>query len=336
MHLMKKRIGRLFFIFCVILALSMITFAESDSISSIPSEEEKKDAREDWWIEAFAFQIEEPKAGEKIRKDAKALHEGYHVTKVVWTPADSFFIPGKEYKVEIFFDLEQKYYLLNSIPTTINNKVAIQQGRKDGFLQDDSLCAEYTFPVLEGKLNSMTWSKASNWAMEELIRANDMELIPEILKQEDLTTAITRKEFAHIAVRLWESITGKTASPVKNTPFTDCDDIEVLKAYRLEITKGTSDTTFSPDALITREQVATMMTRALQKAGINTSVNRNTTNLFEDDEQLHSWGKESVYFMAEIGIIKGTGGNNFGASGNASREQAIVISFRSVEKFKLN
>ena len=51
-----------------------------------------------------------------------------------------------------------------------------------------------------------------------------------------------------------------------------CYRNQVLKAYNLEITKGVSDDEFAPDTLITREQMATMMTRALTKAGINTAL----------------------------------------------------------------
>jgi hypothetical protein len=38
--------------------------------------------------------------------------------------------------------------------------------------------------------------------------------------------------------------------------------------------------------------------------------------------------------MSSKGIIKGVGENNFGVKGNATREQAIVISGRSVNEFK--
>ena len=115
--------------------------------------------------------------------------------------------------------------------------------------------------------------------------------------------------------------------------FTDTADIEVLKAYGIGITNGTSETTFTPDALITREQMATMMTRALTQAKINTAVDLTKVKKFADDEKMHEWGRASIYYMSNIEIIKGVGDNTFDVEGNATREQALLISERSAEKF---
>lgn len=118
-------------------------------------------------------------------------------------------------------------------------------------------------------------------------------------------------------------------------PFTDTYDAEVLKAYNLGITNGTSETTFSPEELITREQMATMMTRALNKSGIDTTINVNAVyNKFADHDEISTWALDSVYFMSARGVIKGVGENKFNVRGNATREQALAISTRSVAEFK--
>jgi len=175
------------------------------------------------------------------------------------------------------------------------------------------------------------WSKASEWAVEELSKADEKQLIPESLNNNDLTQYITREEFAHIIIKLYEAITGQKVASVTNNPFTDTSDSEVLKAYSLGITKGTSQNTFSPNSLITREEMATMMTRAMDKAGVDTSSQSGAK--FDDDGDMHDWGKESIYFMANQGIIKGVGNNIFDVNGNATKEQALLISERSAEKF---
>lgn len=177
------------------------------------------------------------------------------------------------------------------------------------------------------------WEKASEWAEPELEKANTLNVIPEIFSKQDLTQNITRKEFAHVAVKLYEKLTGSKAIAIANNPFTDTKDSEVLKAYNVGITNGTSDVTFNPDDLITREQMATMMTRALTKAGIDTKVDLEKVSKFADDSEMHDWGKTSIYYMSNIGIIKGMGENQFGVLGNATREQALLISERSAEKF---
>ena len=80
--------------------------------------------------------------------------------------------------------------------------------------------------------------------------------------------------------------------------------------------------------------MATMMTRALSEAGIDTTLDKSKIEKFSDDADISSWATDSVYFMANAEIIKGMGDGSFGAKGNASREQALLISHRSVSKFK--
>ena len=50
---------------------------------------------------------------------------------------------------------------------------------------------------------------------------------------------------------------------------------------------------------------------------------------------MHNWSREPIYFMSEAGIIKGvsTEENRYGVTGTATREQALLISIRSAEKF---
>ena len=179
----------------------------------------------------------------------------------------------------------------------------------------------------------ITWAEASKWAIEELSKANEEGLIPSIFDKQSLKVNITRKEFAHVAVKLYEKLTGKKAEAVSKNPFKDTKDVEILKAYKLEITNGISDTEFAPDALITREQMATMMARALTAAGIDTKVDLTKVKEFADDNEMHNWSRSAIYFMSNIEIIKGMGDNRFGVKENASREQSIIISVRSATKF---
>lgn len=190
--------------------------------------------------------------------------------------------------------------------------------------------------------NADAWSNASAWATPELEKANQAGLIPDCLKGQDLARDITRAEFAALSVRLYEVMSGKTATPNPQNPFTDTADAEILKAYALGITKGTTPTTFQPNLLIPREQVATMLTRTVQAAKSGVSLDTAGALQFSDDAMISSWAKESVYFMAKHEIIKGVGDNKFAprnttaaeqAAGyaNATREQSLIIAVRSLE-----
>ena len=159
-------------------------------------------------------------------------------------------------------------------------------------------------------------------------------MIPSTFNKKDFTKAITRKDFAAVTVKMYEAMTKTKVDPATVNPFTDTNDEDVLKAYALGITLGTSETTFTPDMLITREQMATMLTRGLRKAGINIDIDLDDVNRFADDYEMHDWGREAIYFMSERDIIKGIGDNRFNSLGNATFEQSLAIVLRSVNVFE--
>ena len=198
------------------------------------------------------------------------------------------------------------------------------------------------------------WADASEWATAELERADELGLIPTSLYGEDLTKDITRAEFAAVAVRTYEALSGISAIPAVTNPFTDCTDVDVLKAYNIGAVNGTSATTYDPDALLNREQAATMLTRVFKKISMpgwtlptdsQFTLPYEKPALFADDADISDWAKDSVYFMAANNIINGVGDNKFApknitseeeATGyaNATREQALIIAVRMVENLK--
>ena len=177
--------------------------------------------------------------------------------------------------------------------------------------------------------------KSSEWAFEGLKQAGKNSLVPKDMLQDNLKQNITRKEFVNIAVTLYEVMTGEELSLPDVNPFIDTNDTQVLKAYKLGIIAGMSENTFSPDSTITREQMATIMTNLLAKAGIDVSVDYEEVNKFADDAEINEWAKSSVYFMANNGIIKGVSSteNIFDSKSNATKEQAILISNLISERF---
>lgn len=254
-----------------------------------------------------------------IKDDAKA-------TLKMMDPNDEF-EAEKSYRVTVELYAKDGYTFAKDLKGTING---IKETKYVTISNKNRIYVDVVMPKIE-ESEEYTWSKASEWAEPELKEASKENLIPEIFDEADLTKNITRKEFAHTVVKMYEKITGQKAVPIAKNPFTDTKDKEVLKAYNIGITNGTSDTTFSPDALITREQMATMMTRALTKAGKDTS-RPASAKLFADDSEFSGYAKDSIYYMSSIEIIKGVGENKFNAKGNASREQALAISIRCIKK----
>ena len=254
-----------------------------------------------------------------IKDDVKA-------TLKMMDPNDEF-EAEKSYRVTVELYAKDGYTFAKDLKGTING---IKETKYVTISNKNRIYVDVVMPKIE-ESEEYTWSKASEWAEPELKEASKQNLIPEIFDEANLTKNITRKEFAHTVVKMYEKITGQKAVPIAKNPFTDTKDKEVLKAYNIGITNGTSDTTFSPDDLITREQMATMMTRALTKAGKDTS-RPESAKLFADDSEFSGYAKDSIYYMSSIEIIKGVGENKFNAKGNASREQALAISIRCVKK----
>lgn len=201
---------------------------------------------------------------------------------------------------------------------------------------------------------NITGATASEWAVSELEKAEEMGLIPEILDGADLTADITRAEFAAVAVKVYEALANGKAIPAVINPFTDTNDVEILKAYNIGAVNGTSATTYSPNDLLNREQAAAMLTRVFKKVSIPNwtlatdsqfALSFEKPALFADDADISDWAKDSVYFMVANGIINGVGNNKFApknvtsadeANGyaNATREQALIIAVRMVENLK--
>lgn len=189
------------------------------------------------------------------------------------------------------------------------------------------------------------YESASEWAIPELEKAYDADLIPEMLKGLDMKKSISREEFAELAVQLYEKSTGKAILVTKANPFTDTSNGQILKAYQAGITAGTSDTTFSPDTLISREQCATMLYRAIKAIAPNADYGIAGIEDFPDQAHISTWAIEGTKYMSKLGIILGNTQGEFmpkpltkdqenSGYGMAAREAAVLMTIRTFEKIK--
>lgn len=89
------------------------------------------------------------------------------------------------------------------------------------------------------------------------------------------------------------------------------------------IVSGTSETSFSPNAKISREQLCTLIFRYLSFKGIE--LNAEDGEIFADDSDISSWAKNAVYNIRSIGVVKGVGDNRFNPKGTATRAEAAQL-----------
>jgi len=195
----------------------------------------------------------------------------------------------------------------------------------------ENVTEKHTIELKTAKVNALV--NIDKWASGEMARAIEAGIIPETFKNKDAKKPISRSEFVAVAVKLYEALKGSKAEIAKENPFTDTDDEYVLKAYNLGITMGVTKTKFG-DTAITREQMITMIVRAVEKVGLKININLETLTPFDDDNQLHTWARVPVYFMVSKEIVKGVGNNRFNPLGEAKIEEAIALALRILEAYK--
>ncbi len=124
---------------------------------------------------------------------------------------------------------------------------------------------------------------------------------------------------------LWRAA-GSPAPESRVNPFTDVAEGSyyydaVLWAVEQGITKGTTDTTFSPNATCTRAQIVTFLWRS-QKAPA-----AGAANPFAD-VAADAYYANAVLWAAENGITGGTTATTFSPSANCTRAQIVTFLYR--------
>lgn len=185
-------------------------------------------------------------------------------------------------------------------------------------------------------VSAQAYKGASAWAIPELDKAAGYGLITDRIK-DNMSGGITREEFAEVIVKFYEKYTGKKAQ-TGNAKFTDTTNPEILKAANLGLVQGTGDGKYAPKQLITRDQMATILFRALKviEPGRNYSITGAAK--FSDDNLIKSWAREGVYYCSGANIIKGVqdkkaGSFRFEPAGSSSREAAVIVCTRAYELF---
>ncbi|MGZ9584388.1 S-layer homology domain-containing protein [Paenibacillus marinisediminis] len=178
----------------------------------------------------------------------------------------------------------------------------------------------------------VNYSHVSNWAVHEVKRAEKYGLITESIK-DNLNSPITREEFAELAARLYEVYMNKPVTPAPAGTFIDTNNSEVLKAYKLGIINGIGNNKFEPNGLTNREQVATMLSRAIQVMAPNADYSTAGAPEFADDDKIAPYFINNVKYMAKHEYVKGMDGH-FDPQGNCTREMAVLIAVRIYEAHK--
>ena len=98
----------------------------------------------------------------------------------------------------------------------------------------------------------------------------------------------------------------------------------VAWAQQNNIVYGVGDNRFNPDAKITRQEIAAIAVRFIEKVS-GRDLGSATALSFSDSAAIASWAHESVAVMVDLNILRGYPDNSFGPSLSATRAEAAVI-----------
>lgn len=176
----------------------------------------------------------------------------------------------------------------------------------------------------------------SSWAVEELTSLYEAGIVPPSL-WDRYNQNITRAEFARLIVSVYEHVRKTTATPSTRAQFQDIKnhplEEDILKAYQLGLLQGRSETVFAPDNNITRQEAAKLLCTLVNKLrGTYIPTKVDGLPYYSDASKVAGWAAPYVAFAHDQNIMQGSGGK-FNPGGFTTREQALAIISRLVERY---
>ena len=224
-----------------------------------------------------------------------------------------------------------KGYVLDTLTVLDSKDKAVKLTEKNG---------KYTFTMPAGKVTVSAAFKAAAPASE-----NPFTDVPSGAYYEDaviwavkkgITSGTSATTFnpdgsctrAQAVTFLWRAA-GSPEPKSAAMPFTDVPagsyfEKAVLWAVENGITKGTSDTTFSPDASCTRAQIVTFLWRA----GGSPAVSGNSAF---SDVAADAYYAAAVAWAEKNGVTGGIGGGLFGSDNTCTRAQIVTFLHRTMK-----
>lgn len=187
-----------------------------------------------------------------------------------------------------------------------------------------NVSAQYTIP-------ETGMAAPDEWALAEIKEANELELLtPNTATYYKM--AINRFEFAELIVNSVEKLLNTEINPAPATTFEDIDMECVLKAYAAGIVKGIGENLYDPLSNITRQEIATMMYRAIlyveKEKGVELIAHKGDVERFADKSDVSNWAEESVATLAENEIMKGTSETTLSPLSETTIQEAVLLVLR--------
>lgn len=102
-------------------------------------------------------------------------------------------------------------------------------------------------------------------------------------------------------------------------------------AYEQGYVSGTGANTFSPNSVVTRAQIAVILSNYLHSINADLEENENSA-AFNDIAAIPSWALEGVKYMQAIGLMAGDSAGNFNPNKELTRAEAATVFMRMDQK----
>lgn len=178
------------------------------------------------------------------------------------------------------------------------------------------------------QFKDVTRSNVGTWAADAVDFAYHFGLVSGVSKTEfSPNSPMTRAQLVTVLYR--------AAGSPSVTVSTNFEDLDVGSYYYSAvvwanvngIVNGTSDTTFSPDSRLTRQQLAAILYRYARAFGGDTSYIGNLSH-FTDRHQVDSYATTPMIWAVSHEIISGTSDTTLSPLSTATRAQVVVILHR--------
>ncbi|QWU15187.1 S-layer homology domain-containing protein [Paenibacillus sophorae] len=169
----------------------------------------------------------------------------------------------------------------------------------------------------------------THWAVKEINYLLAKGIL-EQTKEFQPSDKVTRQQFAAWIARAY-GLDGKNLSlPFKDVAIGNSYYDEIAAAYAAGIINGKSGKVFDPKATITREEIATMLARALTTYnGVKTITQPGTVNAaFTDGNKISKWAAASVALTKSTQLFEGFEDNTFRPAQTTSKAEAAALIYR--------
>lgn len=229
---------------------------------------------------------------------------------------------------EYLLDVDNVSVAANTYQFRVKIGVYTAEADEDGYMiAKDPVYSSYSNIATIGVTE---YKQASSWAIPELDKAAQYGFITDRIKDK-MDGPISREELCEVIMKLYEKMVGQATYKNMNA-FTDTVNPEIFKAYELGIVNGVGNKRFAPNDLTNREQVASMLFRAVKAVKPSADMSITGAESFGDEKEISSWALESVKFMSKNGFMRGSSGR-IDPKGTTTREQAVLMIVRVYEKY---